>query len=138
MPQTFYPPILMKDLMCWWGTSKKNTAKKRGSSLLLHHQCCHFIVTTREELERSFVGETPSKMSEKSKGRCNTSQVVKNQLDRVLINHSSFKQKEKKTAGGASKTIQKSNSSNSEKTSNTNAYEEYRRSMGLPCNLITK
>jgi len=82
-----------------------------------------------------------------------STQVVKNQLDRVLINHSSYTQKQKKKKTGDTSTTTTStltqphtatvtsavkSDSKSDQKSNISAYEEYRKSMGLPCNLITK
>lgn len=79
------------------------------------------------------------------------SRAVINQLDRVLINHSSYKQREKKKNSTGSSTEgcsgHEGTNVNSAGTSTTSAaaqestmssYEEYRKSMGLPCNLINK
>ena len=73
----------------------------------------------------------------------NQSQVVKNQLDRVLINYSSHKQKEKRNTGAAGiSTANKNENGKSEVAQSAKssyiAYEEYRKSMGMACNLISK
>ena len=74
-------------------------------------------------------------------GMSANSGAVKNQLNRVLINYSSHKQKESKSAGGTKKnqgSLSRDECRDEEGKRNVSAYEEYRRSMGLPCNIISK